>query len=469
MPPFLALLLCLVFLWWLLRHDPAEKSNTSWALWVPLIWIFIIASRLPSQWFGGGQTESVFEALQEGNPLDRTVFAVLILLAVGILISRSFSWSNFFARNLFLTAFLLFALLSVFWSDFSFVAFKRWFRDLGAYLVILVVLTDRRPLEAVCTLLRRLCYLLIPVSLLLIKYYPQMGKQYDFWIGTSVFVGATTSKNMLGVLCLVSGIFFFWDTVTRWPERKERPTRRIIVLNSAFIGMTLWLLHLADSATSRVCLLLGCVVIAAAHRKSIKRNPFLLKFLIPACLCLYMVLQFGFGINGALAGLVGRNSTFTGRTELWSILLGMHTNSVVGTGYESFWLGPRLQMIWAKFAVVNEAHNGYLEIYLNLGLIGLLLLSGFLISSYRTICRRLTPHSSFGSLSLALWTVLLFYNVTEAAFKGGQLMWLTFLLGAISVPDRIEDGLRSAVAFDSPSVEPLPGLSLEPTSLGRLG
>lgn len=467
MPPFLALVLCLGFLWWLLRHDPAKQSNTSLALWVPLIWIFIIASRLPSQWFGGGQEESALEALQEGNPLDRTVFALLILLAVGILISRSFRWGNFFAHNFFLAAFLLFALVSVFWSDFSFVSFKRWFRDLGAYLVILVVLTDRRPLEAIGTLLRRLCYLLIPVSILLIKYYPQMGKQYDFWIGTSVFVGATTSKNMLGVLCLVSGIFFFWDTVTRWPDRKERPTRRIIFVNVAFIGMTLWLLHLADSATSRVCLTLGCLVIAAAHRTSMKRNPFLLKVLIPASLCLYMILQFGFGINGALAGLVGRNSTFTGRTELWNILLSMHTNPVVGTGYESFWLGPRLQMIWAKFAVVNEAHNGYLEIYLNLGLIGLLLLSGVLITSYRTICKRLMPHSSFGALSLALWTVLLFYNVTEAAFKGGQLMWLAFLLGAISVPPRVEDEVRSAVAFDSPAVEALPALSLEPTSLRR--
>ena len=467
MPPFLALVLCLGFLWWLLRHDPAKQSNTSLALWVPLIWIFIIASRLPSQWFGGGQEESALEALQEGNPLDRTVFALLILLAVGILISRSFRWGHFFAHNFFLAAFLLFALVSVFWSDFSFVSFKRWFRDLGAYLVILVVLTDRRPLEAIGTLLRRLCYLLIPVSILLIKYYPQMGKQYDFWIGTSVFVGATTSKNMLGVLCLVSGIFFFWDTVTRWPDRKERPTRRIIFVNVAFIGMTLWLLHLADSATSRVCLTLGCLVIAAAHRTSMKRNPFLLKVLIPASLCLYMILQFGFGINGALAGLVGRNSTFTGRTELWNILLSMHTNPLVGTGYESFWLGPRLQMIWAKFAVVNEAHNGYLEIYLNLGLIGLLLLSGVLITSYRTICKRLMPHSSFGALSLALWTVLLFYNVTEAAFKGGQLMWLAFLLGAISVPPRVEDEVRSAVAFDSPAVEALPALSLEPTSLRR--
>jgi exopolysaccharide production protein ExoQ len=449
MPPFLALLVCLAFVFWLLRYDPAKKLTPSPALWVPLIWIFIVGSRLPSQWLGGGQVESALEALEAGNPLDRTVLAVLILLAIGILISRSFNWSDFFARNVLLIAFLFFALMSILWSDFPFVSFKRWFRDLGGYLVILVVLSDPHPLEALGTLLRRLYYVLIPVSLLLIKYYPQYGKQYDFWTGTSMFVGATTSKNMLGVLCLVSGIFFFCDTVTRWPDRRERPTRRIIFVNLMFIGMTFWLLHLADSATSRVCLILGCAVIAVAHRKSVRRNPFLLKVLIPVGLCLYMVLQLGFGINGALAGLVGRNSTFTGRTDLWNILLGMHTNLLLGTGYESFWLGPRLQVIWSKFAVVNEAHNGYLEIYLNLGLIGLFLLCGFLIASYRTICKRLASPSSFGSLSLALWTVLLFYNMTEAAFKGSQLMWITFLLGAISVRIPAEDRVRDVVAFDN--------------------
>lgn len=58
--------------------------------------------------------------------------------------------------------------------------------------------------------------------------------------------------------------------------------------------------------------------------------------------------------------------------------------------------------------------------------------------------------SDFAPLSLALWTVLLFYNVTEAAFRGSQLMWVTFLLGAISVRIPAEDRVRDMVGFDSP-------------------
>ncbi len=243
------------------------------------------------------------------------------------------------------------------WSDFPFVAFKRWFRDLGFYLMILVVLSDRRPLEAVRELLRGLCYLLIPLSVVLVKYFPDIGRQYDYWTGTAMYVGPTTSKNMLGVVCLISGLFFFWDTVTRWPDRKERRTRRIFLVNFAFIAMTLWLLNLSSSATSRVCLVLGCAVIASAHSKLVKRRPALLKTLIPVSISVYLILAFGFGIdiNAVVASLVGRDSTLTGRTNIWDAVLSTHTNPLVGTGYESFWLGPRLTHVWAMAGGVNEA------------------------------------------------------------------------------------------------------------------
>jgi len=448
MPPSLALLLWLILLLGLLCFDPARSAEPSAALWVPLTWMFIVGSRLVSQWLGS-QVGVAAQTFEDGNPLDRTVYSLLIVLAVGILISRSFKWGTFFVRNFALTAFLFFALVSIVWSDFPLVAFKRWFRDLGHCLVILVVLTDSHPVEAVRTLLRRLCYLLIPLSIVLIKYFPGFGTGYDRWTGAATYMGATTSKNMLGVACLISGIFFFWDTVTRWSDRKERRTRRIIMVNFAFIAMTLWLLHLADSATSRVCLVIGCLIIAAAHSDMFRRRSGLLKVLIPACFVLYLILAFGFNVNGDLASAIGRDPTLTDRTLIWKNLLSMNTNPLVGTGYESFWLGSRLALAGRSFeAGLNEAHNGYLDIYLGLGVIGICLLAGFLIASYRNICRQLTSSPSVASLNLALWTITLFYNMTESAFKF-HLMWVVFLLAAIAVPAPAADRVRGVASFDN--------------------
>jgi O-antigen ligase len=432
MPPTLALLLWFVLLLVLLRFDPAKDSGTSWGIWVAVFWMFIVESRSPSLWLGGPMV-STAQAIEEGNPLDRAIFFGLILLSIGILSARSFRWQDFFARNFFLTAFLLFGLVSFVWSDFPFVAIKRWFRDLGCYLTILIVLSDGRPLASIQIFLRRLYYLLIPLSVLLIKYYPFSATHYDVWTGVPEYTGAAMSKNTLGGMCLLSGTFFFWDMVTRWSERKDRRTRRIILVDVAFMLMTLWLLNLSSSATSQVCLVVGCMVIVAAHSKLCKRNPTFLKLLIPASFSFYLILAFGLGFSGDLAGMVGRDSTLHGRTDIWEAVLSTNTNPLIGTGYESFWLGPRLDYVGQRAGYVNEAHNGYIEFYLDFGIVGLLLLGGLLLSTYRSIWRSFAQFPAGAVLSLATWGVALFYNMTEAAFKP-SFMCLTLLLGAISIP-----------------------------------
>jgi len=462
MPPSLALALWFVLLLGLLYYDPAKEPQSSPALWIPIVLMFIAASRLPSQW-GGGTGQTAVEAYQEGNALDRTVFSILILLALGVLISRSFNWGGLVVRNSALAVFLLYALLSCVWSDFPLIAAKRWLRDLGNYFVILVVLSDPRPLEAVRTLLRRLSYLLVPLSIVLIKYFPGIGRGYSEWTGAAYYSGVTTSKDMLGTVCLVSGIFFFWDTLARWPERKGRRTRRILGVNFAFIGMTLWVLNLADAAACRVCLLLGCLVLAAARTRMVKRHPILLKTWVPlsACLCLFVV--FGVDMKATIAGAVGRNATFTDRTILWPYLVEKASNPLVGAGYESFWLGPRLEEIWHRWPFrPNQAHNGYIEIYLELGYIGVVFLLGFLIASYSSICRLdLMSAESYTSLRLALWNILPIYNITSSDFCKGELMWLVFLLGAVAVTHKMRQPVKTVSELSPGAARQLPGLPLE--------
>ncbi len=452
MPPSIALLLWLICLTALLCFDPAKDSKTSFALWVSVVAMFIVGSRSPSQWlFGVGGMAA--QSLEEGNPLDRVISLALILLTFGILVSRSFDWGGFLWRNLALSAFVAFGFVSIFWSDFPLVAFKRWFRDIGNYLVILVILSDPKPLEAVRAVLRRLSYLLIPLSILLVKYYPEAGKSYDPWTGIAEYSGAATSKNMLGVICLISGLYFFWDTVVRWPERKKRRTRRILFINVTFLAMTSWLLRMAHSTTSTVCLILGCFFVLAAHTKAFKRRPLLLKIMAPASFLLYLILTLGLDMGGAMASAVGKDATLTDRTKIWAFVLGMHTNPILGTGYESFWLGPRLERFWLESGLghINEAHNGYLEIYLNLGIAGLVLLCGFVVGSYQTICKRLQSVSSLASLTLALWVIMLFYSVTEAGFRAG-MMWFMFLLGGIAIPERAAQRVYRTAAFDNAPV-----------------
>ena len=334
MTPSLALLIWAILLVSLLCFDPAREPQTSAALWVPVIWLFFLGSRPPAMWLGLS-SGSATEALENGNPLDRTIFSLLIVAAIAILISRSFQWRNFVAQNSALAFFLAFALLSVMWSDFPLSTFKKWFRDAGVYMVIMVVLSDPRPLEAVRTVLRRVCYLFVPLSIVLIKYYPALGKTFSSW-GGQEYAGVSTSKNMLGALCLVSGIFFFWDTITRWHQRNEVRVRRVIPVNIAFIGMTFWLLNVSDSKTSTICLVIGCLVVATAHSKVGQRRLGLLKALAPGGFLLYLILALGFGMAGQLSQAVGRSANMSDRTHIWEVLLSVPINPMLGTGYQSF-------------------------------------------------------------------------------------------------------------------------------------
>jgi exopolysaccharide production protein ExoQ len=458
MSPALALSLCIVLVLGLLYFDPAKAPKISAALWVPLTWMFFVASRPPSLWLHWNMTVGADRSLQQaeqGDPLNRAYSLVLLLLAIIVLASRSLRWGGIVSRNRVLIAYLLFALVSVLWSDFPSAAFRKWFRDLGDYALILVVFSDPRPVEALGVLLRRLGYLLIPLSVVFIKYFPDLGREYDPWTGAATYCGAATSKNMLGELCMVCGIYFFWDTVVRWPDRKSTQQKRIMLVNAAMICMIIWLLNICDSATSRTCLIIGVLIILAAHSKAVRRSPAKLTVAVPVVFLVYVFLFFGLGLSSEFANAVGRTS-LSGRDEIWHVVLSQQANSLVGAGYESFWLGPRVDRIWALAGErINESHNGYLEGYLNLGYVGISLLLLFVAVAYWNICKRFKSAPAVATLALAIWTAFIFHNCTEADFRSG-LMWFVLVLAALAVTELKFKRIREATPLSSLQATGLP-------------
>jgi hypothetical protein len=136
-----------------------------------------------------------------------------------------------------------------------------------------------------------------------------------------------------------------------------------------------------------------------------------------------------------LVQAMGRDSTLTTRTQLWEDIMRMPVNPLVGTGFESFWLGDRAKSLWAKhWWHPNQAHNGYLEVFLNLGWLGVTLL-GFLIGwGYGNVIRALRRDPELGKLRLALLMAALLYNLTEAAFKVMHPVWIIFILAVMATP-----------------------------------
>lgn len=206
MPPKIALIACMVFIIWLLRIESKENTVLSPALWVPTFWLLIMGSRPVGRWFNPTSVGSD----AAGSPYDRFVLTMLILLALWVLSRRKINWSLLLKDNLWLILLYVYLGLSVLWSDFPFSSFKRWIKIFGAIPMALMILSEKQPLQALESVLRRCAYVLIPLSLVLIKYFPNYGVVYSRWEGTRMATGVTTHKNSLGVLCTLLAFFLIW-------------------------------------------------------------------------------------------------------------------------------------------------------------------------------------------------------------------------------------------------------------------
>lgn len=430
MPSLIALLLCILFIFFLFVLDSKQKSNVSSAIWVPIIWITIMGSRLVAQWMNPGYLSTEADYMT-GNPLDRTIFVILIIAGIIILSRRKIYWSQLVKRNIWIFLLVWYGGISILWSDFPDIAFKRWFKAIGDPIMALIVLTEDDPVEAVKTVIRKCAYLLVTLSILLIKYYPDLGKIYTPW-GGSELVGVSTSKNMLGKLCLVCGLYFFWSVITI-KRKKNLSTNKIkIIVNILLLLMTLWLLIKSNSITSLVSFIFGISILIGLS--GLKNNVRYVSIIILHISAILLVLQ----LSGAIeifTEKVGRDMTFTGRTDIWLEVIKTDINPIIGSGYESFWLGERLTELWSNhWWRPNQAHNGYIEIYLNLGLIGLFLLITVLVNAYKKIYNTMLFDFNYGRFGMTFLVVLLVYNITEAAFKVPDITWLIFLFIAMDVP-----------------------------------
>ena len=105
-------------------------------------------------------------------------------------------------------------------------------------------------------------------------------------------------------------------------------------------------------------------------------------------------------------------------------------------------------MGWYHAEGLNEAHDGYLEVYLNLGWIGVCLIVVILLTGYSRACRAFRRNREIGTLILPYIITFMLYNITEAGFRTLGASWIFMLLSVITasgvnaglVPDETTQG-----------------------------
>lgn len=436
MPPLLALTIVVVFVIILLRIEGRRNEDASFALWIPTLWVLICGSRPLSRWISHDPSAAVV-APQDGSVVDRAVLGALLVAGLLVLFGRRMRWSRIATDNLALALLFGYLGISVLWTDEPFVSFKRWTRAAEDIVMALVVLSERQPRQALESVLRRSAYVLLPISIVLIKYFPNLGRAYSHWSGMEMWTGVATHKNTLGQLCALSILLLIWSLFCKARSNRAACAKWVYYADVVVALLGCYLIvgpgGAATSATSLAVLIIGVGMLVVAYkggeiRKFLVRN---VKSVTVVLSVLYVTLYDTVITIGT--SMLGRDETLTGRTEIWAPLIEFASQRpIFGVGYGGFGdAGGNEELVYqfgATMALAG-AHNGYLAVYVETGIVGLGFLAFFILAYCGRVRREFDYAFEWGALGLALLPITLLYNNSEASFlQNGSYMWSVMVL-----------------------------------------
>ena len=431
----LALLICSIGVAGLFFLDRDKSVHNSKALWLPVIWLCIVGSRSVSMWFGlsGGGGDSLAGSL-DGSPTDAAVYAALEAIGVIVLLRRWKLTRAYLMMNGPILIYFLYCLLSVIWSPFHDAAFKRWTKAVGDLVMVLIIATDPQPIAALRRLYSRVGFVLLPFSVVLIRY-TDLGRGYDP-DGNPMNTGVTTNKNALGLIVFLISMGALWNIRAHFMKKGDPNRRRHLVAQSTLLIFGVALLQMAHCATAVACFALGCGLMFATSLRAIRSRPSRVHALCLGVVIVGVVMLL-FGGQSIVTGALGRSSSLSGRTDIWKASIAAADSPLFGTGFESFWnanvdkVALGLRGYWEIHNLVS-AHNGYIEVYLDLGWIGVCLIALILINGYLRASQSFQRNPELGRLLLAYIATGAIYNITEVGFRILCPNWIFLLLAIVT-------------------------------------
>jgi O-antigen ligase len=149
-----------------------------------------------------------------------------------------------------------------------------------------------------------------------------------------------------------------------------------------------------------------------------------------------------------LLHIVGADYSLTGRVNIWdSVWSAIRLHPWLGYGFEAFWrgiYGPSLEVWRASHNTPPHSHNGFLDILLSFGAVGLaVFLLAFAVAWRRALAQLHRGQGSSRTFPLVFLSLLLLYNLTESGLIATRsLEWIVFAwvaaaLAKYAAPDTV--------------------------------
>lgn len=335
---------------------------------------------------------------------------------------RNFRWTlRMLGRGWPYLLLLIYIAASAFWSRYPVKVLVNWGHYAGFALVALSVVRYGRdsPLVLLRTVVMGVGIAVI-VSILASIFYPGIGIHSI----TGRWQGLAGNPNTLGLLCILA----VWSGLGLVLLDESRIFKWIgmAVIVTGGVG-----LFGSRSTTSMVVSL--WVLVSLPVLVYVRNHSAITKMLEVGLLLLlfsgalvggYAIAPEVMTIDGAF-GLVGRDSSLTGRTDLWEIglrLIDQHPWR--GWGFDSL-----ASVLTRVHMTTGQFHNGYLDLLIRGGMIALILVGIMVFQFYLRVIRFSRRNWASASIAVVLVTGILIHNLTETSLvRTTHALWLMLLV-----------------------------------------
>ncbi|NET86178.1 MAG: O-antigen ligase family protein, partial [Moorea sp. SIO1F2] len=373
----------------------------------------------------GGRSEG--DVIQEfDSSLSRLLFVLIYLVTFFLLTLRWKKVLYVLSKDRWLSLLVGIAVVSIFWSSEPTTTINRAVALIGTTLFG-VYLASRYTIKEQLEMLGWAFGVAVLLSFMFIVALPKYGIMGGVHAGT--WRGIYVHKNVLGKVMVPSAVVFLLLAI--------RGKKNNLLFWGGF-GFSVILLLFTTSKTALVSLI---IMLLSLYLYRMLRWRY--DLLIPT---IFAMTTFGGSVliwlldnADALLGAIGKDATLTGRTELWPFVLDMiNKQPWLGYGYGSFWNGFNGESAYVWRAVLwpaPNAHNGLLDLWLALGILGVsIYLIGFSFSLLRAIAWLRVSKTSENLWPLLFLTYTVLANITETSVMiQNNIFWVLYTSVALSV------------------------------------
>jgi exopolysaccharide production protein ExoQ len=344
-------------------------------------------------------------------------------------------------------ALALLAICSAMWADDPNLTLRRGLVLLGTT-AFGIYLGSAFSLREQLQLITRAFGLILLLSIFCALAFPQYGVDREIHGGD--WQGIFAQKNLLGKAMIISTIAFLSSggLYRRW-------------VRWAFVAASILVALLSNSLTSLATIGV-LLLLAPAYRLLRVKKKTLIPVLIGIGTGMATAIFLAIRNQEIVLQLMDRSISLTGRTDIWRFVWeAISQRMVLGYGFNGFWEGiggASASVILSLGWVAKHAHDGFLDLWLELGIVGLALFAMGYFSALREAIHLLTndrsPEATWPMQYLAFMFV---YHITEGPIlRQNSLYWALYTATLVCVSSWQWHAERSTAEI------PAEGNSLEP-------